>query len=87
MPVALLAGIEVCSKPPAAHKAKASSSGNMLSTYQQAQDAEQAGSVEQPAPAVAKPGRLWRPATKGARRGMSSAPTAWLLSGMSCIMQ
>ena len=58
-------GVEVCSKPPQPIQATASSSGNMVATLQQIDEAEQAGSVEQPAPAVdqhapavAKTGRL-----------------------------
>ena len=61
----VMLGVEVCSKPPQPHKATASSSGNMVATLQQIEEAEQAGSVEQPAPAVeqlapavAKIGRL-----------------------------
>lgn len=73
-------GVEVCSKPPQPHKATASNSGNMVATPQQIEEAEQAGSVEQPAPAVeqlapavAKIGRLPKQGVTRAKRSISHA--------------
>ena len=69
-----MAGVEVCSRPPQLKKAQASSSGNMAAAVQQTGDTEQAGSVEQLAPPVKHPGRLWKQDLPAARRSTFSAP-------------